>query len=112
VYYVTGSGWGSSRADLGAVKIPIIYWPISVTELRNNTGGTITTGGAYTYMSMGWGPMQTFYLPMKQLLTDGVETVDTNAYGRIDLKTTSGSGASTSAIGTIVAEYDKPNTSE
>jgi len=72
VYYVTGSGWGSSRADLGAVKIPIIYWPISVTELRNNTGGTITTGGAYTYMSMGWGPMQTFYLPMKMLL-DGTE---------------------------------------
>ena len=109
MYYVVGSGHAASRSNMGEAKVPIIYWPISTVEIRDNTGGTQTAGGAMTYMSMGWGPMQTFYIPMKMLLDGSVESIPTADYGRIDLKTTSGSGASTSATGTVVAEYDVPN---
>lgn len=109
MYYVTGSGFAGSRANMGMAKVPIIYWPISTVEIRDHAGASQTAGGAMTYISMGWGPMQTFYIPMKMLLDGEVETIDTTEYGRIDFKTISGSGANASAKAAIVAEYDKTN---
>ena len=58
----------------------------------------------------GWGPMQTIYFPMKELVDGDVEFVDTKQYGRIDFKVTT-SGYSASAITHVVAEYFKPNRS-
>jgi len=112
VYYVSGSGWSGSAANIFYVKIPIIYWPISTVSIKDNTGAAPAGQGAFTFNCTGWGPMQTFYIPMSKLMTDGIETVDTTAYGRIDLKATTGTGSTSSHTSTIVAEYDKPNASE
>lgn len=60
---------------------------------------------------MGWGPHQTIYIPMKHLVDGGKETVTTTQFGRIDFKVTTGSGAGSSAVSRVVAEYLKPNRS-
>jgi len=44
------------------------------------------------------------------MLLDGdAQAIDTNEFGRIDFKSTSGSGANASSTAAIVVEYDKPN---
>lgn len=109
MYYVCGSGWSGSRANISSAKVPIIYWPISTVDLKDSSGAALTGGGAQTMVSVGWGPMQTFYIPMRSLLSGNEESIDTTLFGRIDLKTTSGSGVNTSAKGAVVAEYEIPN---
>lgn len=72
--------------------------------------GTVYTGISITWqLNIGWGPMQTIYMPMKHLTTDPKGVIDTKEFGRIDLKVQTGSGAGSSAISRVVAEYLKPN---
>jgi len=74
------------------------------------SGGTAESSGVnFHVMVNGWGPMGCIYLPMKELIDGTTETVNTTQYGRIDLKVTASSGASSSAKGRVVAEYLKPN---
>lgn len=63
--------------------------------------------GSYIHFT-GFGPHQTIYIPMSQLLDGAQEAIDTTQYGRIDFKVTT-SGYSASATTRVVAEYEKPN---
>lgn len=58
---------------------------------------------------MGWGPHQSYNIPMEELVDGSLDNIDTNAFGRIDLKLTTGASAGTSAVMKVVAEYLKPN---
>lgn len=72
--------------------------------------GTVYTGISMTWqLNIGWGPNQCIYLPMEQLTTDEARAINTEEFGRIDFKVTTGSGAGSSAISHVVAEYLKPN---
>ena len=75
------------------------------------TASTVTATVASSYYTQitGWGPHQTLYLPLKQLVDGDNETVNTKELSRIDLKTTTGSAAGTAGTQTLVAEYLKPN---
>ena len=57
----------------------------------------------------GYMPHQTYYIPMWGFLGGDWTALDTKPYGRIDLQTTLGSAAGTSATERICAEYLVPN---
>lgn len=72
--------------------------------------GSVYTGISMTWqINIGWGPNQSIYLPMKHLVTDESGVINTEEFGRIDFKTTTGSGSGSTAISHVVAEYLKPN---
>jgi len=79
---------------------------ISIVDHGGGAHGSATS--AWT-KSVGWGPHQTMYIPMKQLTDGETEVVPTTDFKRIDLKTTTGSAAGTSGTQHLVAEYLKPN---
>ena len=87
----------SARRPIGAIKV--------VTA--SNT--TNTNASTYWTQCTGFGPHQTLYIPMKQLVDGAMEAIDTKAYSRIDFKTTTGSAAGTAGQQHLVAEYLKPN---
>lgn len=86
----------------------VFEFPIYTMSIYSHDGTQNTAATDIFYQVTGWGPMQTIYVPMGQLVTDGMDAIDTTEYGRIDLKIGT-SGASTSAITRVVAEYLKPN---
>ena len=83
-------------------------FPIYIMSIYDHNHAAYTTAVPVFYSVTGWGPMQTFYIPMSQLLDGEAETVDTREFGRIDLKIST-SSASTSDTTRVVAEYLKPN---
>lgn len=86
----------------------VFEFPIYTMSIYSHDGSENTSATDVFYSVVGWGPMQTLYIPMEQL-TDGVtDVVRTTDYGRIDLKIETAS-ASTSDTTRIVAEYLKPN---
>jgi len=90
-------GKTSSRHNLGTIMA------LTATTAAASAMGTMYCG------VMGWGPMQSLYIPMGKL-TDGVaETIDTNGYERIVLSCTAGASSGSSGSQYLVAEYDIPN---
>lgn len=83
-------------------------FPIYTMSIYDHNHAAYETAVPVFYSIIGWGPMQTFYLPMSQLLDGEEEVVRTTDYKRIDLKIGT-SSASTSDTTRIVAEYMKPN---
>lgn len=91
-------GTGQTSYGLGTINV-------------STEAGAAQTSGSMSWCRVaGWGPMGTIYIPMKELLDGIVEAIETTQYGRIDLKTETGSASGTSATTKVVAEYDKPNT--
>ncbi len=109
VHQLAGMGHASA-AGTGE----FIYYDMHETGLHDiakydNAGSAITSQTNNHILVQGWGPMQTICIPMKELMDGGQESIITTDYGRIDLKITSGSSASSSGKGYVVAEYLKPN---
>jgi len=71
--------------------------------------GTETVVSSAWFNAWGFGPHQTIYIPMDQLVDGDKDTVPTTGYGRIDLKCTAGASSGTSGQQYVVAEYMKPN---
>ncbi len=96
----------------GGVAVRMVWqsmeFPIHTVTVHNYSGGQITSAQDAWVSIEGWGPMQTIYIPMKQLLDGESEAIDTKEFGRIDFKVTT-SGYNASAISKVVAEYFKPN---
>lgn len=60
-----------------------------------------------TYVrSVGWAPFHIWYLPSSAMLKDK-DTLDTSAFGKIEVELYSGSSASTSSTPDVIAEYLK-----
>jgi len=71
--------------------------------------GAVSTADCTWETIIGSLPMSAFYIPMNQLVDGAMDSIDTKAWGRIDLKLTTGSGSGSSAKNRVVAEYLKPN---
>jgi len=70
--------------------------------------GQAGMGAAHMTMR-GQFPHQNMYIPLYKYSEDDEFGIDTTKYGRMDIKTTTGSGASTSANLETVAEFVIPN---
>jgi hypothetical protein len=70
--------------------------------------GAAGMGAAQIHIA-GRFPHQNMYIPFTEYSEDEDFGVDTTKWGRIDMKTTTGSGANTSAKLQTVAEYNVPN---
>ncbi|KKN06241.1 hypothetical protein LCGC14_1079240 [marine sediment metagenome] len=101
---VTDLGATSVHGTLTSARRPI--GTIKVVTASNTTN---TNASTYWTQCTGFGPHQTLYIPMRQLVDGDLETVRTTDYSRIDFKTTTGSAAGTSGQQKLVAEYLKPN---
>lgn len=75
----------------------------------NFSGGAATGQEIGWQFQMGWGPHQTIYIPMRELVDGDKDSIDTNDFGRIDFAVTTGAGAGSSAISHVLAEYLIPN---
>lgn len=103
---MAGNGAGNVAAD--------VTMTTGRRSMANITFFDYAAGGASTastaWMNIfGFGPHQTIYMPMEQLMDGTTDVVRTTDYGRIDLKSTAGASSGTSGTQHIVAEYLKPN---
>ena len=79
---------------------------ISVTD--HDGAAHATTIGAWL-RTVGFGPHQTIFIPMKELVDGLSQTVPTRNYSRIALDMTASSSSGSSGSQHVVAEYLKPN---
>ncbi len=107
--YVNGAGNATVGGNVACCKLPILYYPINVVTMQDFDGAAITSPTQVQSTIKGWGPHQTFYIPMRMLLDGEAMAVDTKQFGRIDCKVKTGASSGSSAITRIVAEYVKPN---
>jgi len=82
-------------------------WNIQDVSLVSNAGAALSTVASEVCIS-GQFPHQNIYYPFYKYADDDEFGIDTTKYGRIDVKTTTGSAASTSANLQTVAEYVVP----
>jgi len=82
-------------------------WNIQDVETETNAGAGIAVLAAEMRFGGRW-PHQNMYFPLYKYSEEGEFGIDTTKYGRIDIKTTTGAGASTSANLQTVAEYVVP----
>lgn len=108
VMQVTGYNCGNPTSANKFVIWQSFEYPIHTISVKTDDGTAVTAYAAMWMSTRGWGPQQTIYIPMNQLLDGGQEAIDTKPYGRIDFKVTT-SGYNASAISHVVAEYLKPN---
>jgi hypothetical protein len=83
-------------------------WNIQALYCRTVAGAAADMCAGNFYLS-GQFPHQYMYVPLYKYAEHGEVGIDTTKYGRIDIKTTTGSGANTSADLQTVAEYVIPN---
>lgn len=99
--------------DLGATGVAgtLTSTRSNIQNIKLLTASLTTAGTASSYYSKitGFGPHQTLYIPMSQLVDGDQEVVPTTDYSRIDLKCTTGASSGTSGQQHVVAEYLKPN---
>lgn len=102
---ISANGAGSSAVFMlwGAFEFPIY-----VMSIYDSNHAAYATAVPVFYSVTGWGPMQTMYIPMSQLVDGITDVIRTSDYGRIDLKIGTAS-ASTNDTTRIVAEYLKVN---
>ena len=100
------------NSPIGVVQNEIVRdgweFPLFAAQITGYDGAAITDRYAHYVSVRGFGPMQTIYIPMEQLLDGSADTIRTTDYGRIDFKVET-SGYSASAITHVVGEYMKPN---
>jgi hypothetical protein len=104
------AGFSANGAGSNAVHMlwGVFEFPIYTMSQYDFSGAQQTSAVDIFFTVIGWGPMQTIYIPMSQLLDGEADAIDTKQFGRIDFKVTTAS-YSASAITHIVAEYLKPN---
>jgi len=83
-------------------------WNIQAINLSAGGVAVATTHSNDFYIS-GQFPHQNIYIPLHKYAEDDEFGIDSTKYGRMDIKTTTGTGASTSANLQTVAEFLIPN---
>lgn len=86
------------QATLGKSVETLGYWDLA-------TPTAVTSYERAFLTAIGYGPYHLWYCPMRSILGDEEELLDTTQYSRIELETTSSSNASTSSTPAIIAEY-------
>ena len=86
----------------------VFEFPLYTLSIYDESHAAYTTAVNLHTKCTGWGPMQTIYIPMDQLIDGSADSIRTTDYGRIDFKVTT-SGYTASATTHVVAEYLKPN---
>ena len=109
VMSVNGLGFMSGSSSVSCVNWEVFEFPLYTIGKYDPSGNASAIKTVAQVQVRGWGPHQTIYIPMEQLLDGAQDSIRTTDYGRIDLKTTTGSGSGTSAVNRVVAEYFKPN---
>ena len=103
---MAANGAGNAVADVTMTTGRDNMDPITFFDYA--AAGHATVSSAWMNI-FGFGPHQTIYIPMDQLIDGDKDTVPTTGYGRIDLKCTAGASSGTSGQQYVVAEYMKPN---
>ena len=103
--------FGSWHSDEGDLPVKLAHegtWNIQDTACLTHAGAAADMCSWDIFIG-GQFPHQNMYIPVYKYAEDDEFGVDTTKYGRIDIKTTTGSGASTSANLQTVAEFLIPN---
>jgi len=107
---IDGFSFLSETSSLGHIILAGAEYPIyTINCLRSDGGAAHSTRADVHIWTRGYMPHQTYYIPMWGFLGGDWNTLDTTKYGRIDLETTLGSAAGTSATERVCAEYLVPN---
>jgi len=104
-------GMGNAAGNTNTAQIWFDMHECGLYDIvKNDYAGAAITSGVKDHIAVtGWGPMQSVYLPMEQLVDGAADSVRTTDYGRIDYKILAGSSNNASQKAYIVAEYYKPN---
>lgn len=103
---MAGNGAGNAVADVTMTTGRRSMAAINFYDYAAGGHAVATTAWMNIF---GFGPHQTIYVPMSQLVDGVADTVPTTGYGRIDMKCTAGASSGTSGTQHVVAEYLKPN---
>lgn len=106
---VHGLGFASGSSSIGMICWEVFEFPLYTIGKYDPSGNASAIKTVMQIQVRGWGPHQTIYLPMPQLLNGVADSIQTTDYGRIDCKVTTGSGSGTSAQNKVCAEYLIPN---
>jgi len=107
---IDGAAYFDASGNIGAMQISGPEYPLYDIPLLSVTDGSALTGRQdVSILWTGKLPHQCLYIPMHAFTGDEWMPLPTADYGRIDLKTTMGSGVGTSATEKVVAEYIIPN---
>lgn len=109
VMQLNGMGYTAASSSIGAITWEVFEFPLYTMGKWQPDGTALSSKAQFHVNVRGWGPHQTFYIPMKQLLDGATDVVRTADYGRIDLKVETSASSGTSATSKVVAEYVKPN---
>ena len=99
-HFMTTSGagrsaeWANGTQGIGSFTLFDVATPTAIAAYEQV--------GVY---ARGYIPFNVWYVPMRAILGNGHDTVDTTKYGRIELSFTSGASANTSSRPEVIAEY-------
>lgn len=77
----------------------------SITLVTGNTGIALAVLECMNAEVRGYIPFQCWYTPMTAMYNGTGDTIDTTAYGRIELEITSGAAANAASRPEVIAEY-------
>ena len=103
--------FSASCAIAGIEQISLQHegnWMIQDLFIRGSAGGALAGATAADMFLSGKYPHQNMYIPMYKYSDDDDFGIDTKKYGRIDVKTTTTTGANVLADLQSVAEYVVP----
>lgn len=83
-------------------------WNIQPITITKDGDADETVKHSYDFYMSGQFPHQNMYIPMHKYSDDDAFGIDTKKYGRIDIKTTTGEGATETANLQTVAEFVVP----
>jgi len=109
VMAINGMGFTSGSSSIGMICWEVFEFPLYTIGKYDPSGNASAIKTVMNLQVRGWGPHQTIYLPMLQLLNGEFDSIKTTDFGRIDLKIKTGSGSGTSASNKVCAEYFIPN---
>jgi len=102
-------GWASNEIVSNIFLAHEGTWAIQDLVVYTTGAAAYTTYVAIEFSIFGRFPHQYMYFPMSFFAEDKADSIPTEGYKRIDLETTTGSAASTSAKLKTVCEYIVPN---
>jgi len=103
--------FGSWHSDEGDLPVKLAHegtWNIQDTACLTHAGAAVDMCSWDMFIG-GQFPHQNIYIPLYKYAEDGEFGIDSTKYGRMDIKTTTGAGANTSANLQTVAEFLIPN---
>jgi len=105
------SHFDASELGIGSGGMRLTTGRRNMTTISNVnwSGAAYSTALSAWVKTVGLGPHQTVFIPMKKLIDDEAEVIPTTEYSRIDLKTTCGASSGTNGTEHLVAEYLKLN---